>query len=85
MQSQREAYHLLDIRPLSFDQAQFEFPNRAKQNVEEGRIQLWSNSSAILHHPATARDPQISFGLCLKPAALHVALILIEIFWEPGS
>ena len=27
MQSQEETYHLLDIRPLSFDQAQFEFPN----------------------------------------------------------
>ena len=27
MQSQKEANHLLDIRPLSFDQAQFEFPN----------------------------------------------------------
>ena len=27
MQSQKEAYHLLEIRPLSFDQAQIEFPN----------------------------------------------------------
>ena len=27
MQSQKEAYPLLDIRPLSSDQAQFEFPN----------------------------------------------------------
>ena len=85
MQSQEETYHLLEIRPLSFDQAQFEFQNGQNRMWKQDLDNYGANPSAILHHPATARDPLISFDLCLKPAALHVALIFIEIFWEPGS